>query len=82
VRDHEPRQALDGGPDGLSAIRSIVAGALEALAPGGLLLMEHHHDQSEAVGELLRAAGLERPGVHTDLEGRARFASAWRPGER
>lgn len=79
VRDHEPHLALDGGPDGLLAIRSIVAGAVQALAPGGLLLLEHHHDQSEAVGELLRAAGLERPGVHPDLEGRARFASAWRP---
>lgn len=80
VRDHEPRLALDGGPDGLTAIRSIVAGALQGLAPGGLLLMEHHHDQSDALGELLLAAGLERPGVHTDLEGQARFASAWRPG--
>ncbi|MBM5823417.1 MAG: peptide chain release factor N(5)-glutamine methyltransferase [Cyanobacteria bacterium K_Offshore_surface_m2_011] len=80
VRDHEPRQALDGGPDGLTALRPIVAGAPQALAPGGLLLLEHHHDQSEAVAELLLAAGLVRPGVHADLEGQARFASAWRPG--
>ncbi len=82
VRDHEPHLALDGGPDGLTALRSIVAGALQALAPGGLLLLEHHHDQSGAVAALLRAAGLERPGVHADLEGRGRFASAWRPGAR
>lgn len=82
VRDHEPRLALDGGPDGLTALRLIVAGALQALAPGGLLLLEHHHDQSGAVGELLRAAGLERLAAHADLEGRARFASAWRPGAR
>ncbi len=80
VREHEPRLALDGGPDGLAAIRSIVAGSLRGLAPGGLLLLEHHHDQSEAVGELLLAAGLERLAVHADLEGRARFASGWRPG--
>lgn len=79
VRDHEPHLALDGGPDGLTAIRSIVAGSLRGLAPGGLLLLEHHHDQSEAVGELLVKAGLERLGVHADLEGRARFASGWRP---
>ena len=79
VRDHEPRLALDGGPDGLAAIRVLVAGAGRALAPGGLLLLEHHHDQSAAVGRLLVAAGLERPGVHVDLEGRERFASAWRP---
>jgi len=82
VRDHEPRLALDGGPDGLMALRPIVAGALRGLAPGGLLLLEHHHDQSEAVGELLRAAGLERFAAHADMEGRARFASAWRPGAR
>lgn len=79
VRDHEPRLALDGGPDGLTALRAVVAGARRSLAPGGLLLLEHHHDQSEAVGRLLVAAGLERPGVHADLEGRLRFASAWRP---
>jgi release factor glutamine methyltransferase len=81
VRDHEPRLALDGGPDGLTSIRVLVAGARRALAPGGLLLLEHHHDQSEAVGRLLLAAGLERPGVHGDLEGRERFASAWRPAD-
>jgi release factor glutamine methyltransferase len=82
VRDHEPRQALDGGPDGLGAIRSIVAGSLRGLAPGGLLLLEHHHDQSDAVADLLDGAGLERLAVHADLEGRARFASGWRPGGR
>jgi release factor glutamine methyltransferase len=81
VRDHEPHLALDGGPDGLAAIRGLAAGAGRALAPGGLLLLEHHHDQSAAVGRLLVAAGLERPGVHTDLEGRKRFASAWRPAD-
>jgi release factor glutamine methyltransferase len=79
VRDHEPRLALDGGPDGLRAIRSIVAWSARGLAPGGLLLLEHHHDQSTVVGELLLAAGLERLAVHADLEGRARFASGWRP---
>lgn len=78
VRDHEPMLALDGGPDGLSAIRSIVAGASQALAPGGLLLLEHHHDQSAAVQELLAAAGLQQGQAHQDLEGIWRFASAVR----
>ncbi|MFM7315293.1 MAG: hypothetical protein ACKO0M_19395, partial [Cyanobium sp.] len=81
VRDHEPHLALDGGPDGLEAIRAIVAGAPGALAPGGLLLLEHHHDQSEAVLGLLTAAGLEDIRAHRDLEGGLRFASARRlPG--
>ncbi len=74
VRDHEPALALDGGGDGLAAIRSVVAGAGRALAPGGWLLLEHHHDQSAAVLELLRGAGLEEVEAHRDLEGRWRFA--------
>lgn len=76
VRDHEPALALDGGADGLDALRVIVAGAAVALAPGGLLLLEHHYDQSEAVMALLAAAGLDQVRAHVDLEGQRRFASA------
>lgn len=76
VRDHEPALALDGGADGLDALRAIAKGAAVALAPGGLLVLEHHHDQSEAVMELLAAAGLEQVQAHVDLEGQRRFASA------
>ncbi|MFM7733675.1 MAG: peptide chain release factor N(5)-glutamine methyltransferase [Cyanobium sp.] len=79
VRNHEPWLALDGGADGLAALRSIVAGAARALAPGGVLLLEHHHDQSAAVLTLLQQAGLEQGKAHTDLEGVARFAEARRP---
>ncbi len=79
VRDHEPGLALDGGVDGLASIRTIVAGAARALAPAGVLLLEHHHDQSTAVLTLLQQAGLEQVRAHTDLEGVARFASARRP---
>jgi len=78
VRDHEPSQALDGGADGLVAVRAIVTGADRALAPGGLLLLEHHHDQSTSVLELLHRAGLEQVRAHHDLEGIPRFASAHR----
>jgi len=49
VARHEPRLALDGGPDGLSAIRALLADARRWLAPGGLLLLEMQFDQSEAV---------------------------------
>ena len=80
VRDHEPWLALDGGADGLVAIRTIVAGAASALAPGGLLLLEHHHDQSARVLELLEQAGLDDCRAHRDLEGVARFTSARRAG--
>lgn len=79
VRDHEPRLALDGGEDGLEAIREVARGAPRALAPGGLLLLEHHHDQCAAVGALLEAAGLVAVEHHRDLEGVLRFASGRRP---
>ncbi len=79
VRLHEPRLALDGGPDGLAAIRAIAAGAPRFLAPGGWLLLEHHHDQAGAVRHLLASVGLEAVGSLRDLEGRERFARARRP---
>jgi release factor glutamine methyltransferase len=78
VRDHEPRSALDGGSDGLAALRTITAGASQALAPGGVLLLEHHHDQSQSVGLLLELAGLVEVQAHRDLEGVRRFASGRR----
>ena len=80
VRDHEPALALDGGLDGLDALRAIAAGAPQALAPGGWLLLEHHHDQSAAVQALLAGQGLEAIRPHQDLEGHWRFVSARRPG--
>ena len=79
VRDHEPALALDGGPDGLDAIRQVLSGACKGLAPGGALLMEHHHDQSAAVQHLMQQAGLTAIKAHQDLEGTWRFASARRP---
>lgn len=79
VRDHEPALALDGGGDGLDAIRLIAAGAPCQLAPGGWLLLEHHHDQSPAVLALLREAGLVDARAHPDLEGKLRFAAARAP---
>ena len=81
VRDHEPELALVGGDDGLEALRAIAAQAADALAPGGWLLLEHHHDQSDAVVALLQAGGLVDVDAHVDLEGQKRFAAARRPGE-
>ena len=79
VRDHEPRLALDGGHDGLSSIRTIAEAAPSALAPGGRLLLEHHHDQSDQVLSILDERGLVDCQFHLDLEGNKRFASARQP---
>jgi release factor glutamine methyltransferase len=69
VRDHDPSAALDGGPDGLSAYRSILASMPDLLAPEGLLVLEIGYDQAEAVEALSRAAGLANCKVVYDLSG-------------
>lgn len=69
---HEPRAALDGGVDGLDAIREIIAGAPRALASGGTVLLEHAHNQAPAVTELLRAGGFRWIETHKDLAGQDR----------
>ena len=79
VRDHEPHMALVGGEDGLEAIRSLLMDAPRALAPGGVLFLEHHHDQSESVRHLMREVGLVNVSAANDLEGIARFAQGQRP---
>ena len=81
VREHEPRVALDGGPDGLSVHREIVAGAASYLAPGGLLVLEvaAAWDQAAAVARLIEATrrfGL--PDVIRDYAGMDRVVVARR----
>lgn len=49
IRSHEPRLALDGGPDGLDALREILDQAKDYLKPGGRLLVEMGFDQKQAV---------------------------------
>jgi release factor glutamine methyltransferase len=55
VRDHEPREALDGGPDGLDAYRSLARGLVAWLRPGGYLALEIGADQADEVLGLFRA---------------------------
>ena len=65
----EPAAALASGVDGLAAIRQIVAGAVEHLAPGDTLVVEHGYDQSEWVRDLFSAAGFEDIVATRDLAG-------------
>ena len=69
---HEPRQALTSGADGLADIRVIVAGAPAWLVRGGWLLLEHGWDQHEAVQALLRKAGFGEVQSRQDLAGQPR----------
>ena len=74
----EPSGALTDGADGLSALRTIVAGAPAHLAADGWLLMEHGYDQSAAVQALLDAAGYLRAQSWHDLAGIARVTGGQR----
>lgn len=69
---HEPRSALTAGPDGLSDLRRLIAGAPAHLLPGAWLLLEHGHDQSEAVAELFHAQGFQAISHRHDLAGHVR----------
>jgi release factor glutamine methyltransferase len=57
VTKHEPHLALDGGLDGLAAMRVLVNTAPEYLQSGGIWLVEMMAGQGEAVRELLIAQG-------------------------
>lgn len=56
VKDHEPRLALDGGPDGLDFYRIIADKASLHLKSGGVLALEIGRDQGVAVKRLLNKA--------------------------
>lgn len=56
IRDHEPRLALDGGPDGLAAYRVLVPAAAKRARRG--VLVEVGDDQAPAVAALMEAEGL------------------------
>jgi release factor glutamine methyltransferase len=77
VRDHEPRLALDGGPDGLAFYRRIATGVGPFLKPGGSLLLEIGYTQEDPVRRLL----AERPELEVgatlkDMGGHPRVVTA------
>ena len=55
VRDFEPHAALDGGPDGLRIVETLIEDAARHLKPGGHLILEIGSAQEKAVRELIEA---------------------------
>ncbi|MCP5145098.1 MAG: peptide chain release factor N(5)-glutamine methyltransferase [Gammaproteobacteria bacterium] len=76
---HEPRLALDGGPDGLDAYRAILTQAENHLKPGGRILFEHGALQGEAVRRILADHGFIEPATVKDLAALDRVTHALRP---
>ena len=71
VRAHEPRAALDGGPDGLDAYRAILPALPSLLAAGGAGVLELGRDQARDMEPLAIAAGFTTC-LRADLGGVAR----------
>jgi release factor glutamine methyltransferase len=66
ARVHEPREALDGGADGLDIARRIIAVAHRWLAPGGSVLVETSDRQAAVLADAVVAHGLAPRVVHSE----------------
>lgn len=74
----EPPDALTDHGDGLSDLRTIIAGAGRHLENDGWLLMEHGYDQAHAVRALLEAHGFAEVQSWRDLAGIERVSGGIR----
>jgi release factor glutamine methyltransferase len=72
IREHEPHMALDGGPDGLSIIKTVIQDAIIVLKNGGMLFLEIGDDQGAKVTALMKQAGFSNAAIKQDLNGRDR----------
>jgi release factor glutamine methyltransferase len=80
VRDHDPRIALDGGPDGLEFIEGILPRAASLLTwQIGILGFEIGDGQGARAKKLMEANGLECQMVMPDLAGRDRYVIGSKP---
>ncbi|WP_213003291.1 putative protein N(5)-glutamine methyltransferase [Winogradskya consettensis] len=75
ARDHEPREALDGGDDGLDVFRAVLKEAKTWLAPGGILLSEITEAQISTATDVVRATALH-PAIHIDEDLEATVVTA------
>lgn len=70
----EPRLCLDGGPDGLRALRGIIDLAPQYLNAGGWLVLEIDEGQGGIISGWMRERGFDNIEVRRDLQGLERIA--------
>lgn len=80
VAEWEPRQALDGGADGLAVLRRLPAACLPFLERDGFLALEIGCRQGQAVAALVAAAGFQAVTVRPDYSRHPRIVTASHPG--
>jgi release factor glutamine methyltransferase len=75
---YEPRVALTPGADGLAAIREIVHGSKQLLAPNGWLMFEHGWEQGQEARRILKENGFANITTLQDLQGHERVTAGER----
>lgn len=76
---HEPRLALDGGPEGLDYYRRILPRAIQFVCPGGRLFLEVGIRQADSVCGMARQTGWRVDRVKKDLGGIDRVVMLIKP---
>lgn len=72
IREFEPHLALDGGTDGMTVTRRLVAQSTQHLEPGGILALEIGYDQGPKVAALLTEHGYSEVEIRKDYGGHER----------
>jgi release factor glutamine methyltransferase len=76
VRDYDPKQALDGGADGLEFYRLLAKESQSWLAANGCLMMEFGDGQAESIREIFGQQKWIVEAVERDYTQRQRFLIA------
>lgn len=80
VRDFDPIEALDGGPDGLAIYRHLARRMADVVAAPGWVVLEVGHDQADSVSALLGSEGMGMDGARIrtrrDVAGKRRCVAA------
>jgi release factor glutamine methyltransferase len=76
VRDFDPRNALDGGADGLDFYRRLAAEVKPFLKPSGKIMLEFGDDQAGAIRKIFEAEKWIVEAVKEDYSQRARVLIA------
>lgn len=80
VKDFEPRNALDGGRDGMDLYRRILSEGLPLLREGGFVVFEIGYDQGDAMYEMLSDLGMRNIRISKDLAGNDRAILGYKQG--
>jgi len=79
VTQFDPDISLRGGPDGLTAYRTILSGADRHLKSGGHLWVEIGYDQAETVRDLFVQSNFTDIEIRKDLSGQPRCVGGKKP---